>query len=129
VNKYGPCIPVTGAPEKISVPSAAEFLLQDQLRVKSFQVRLSMNPNSGVFKEMQTTIPASIVPSGGAYVVTAGLGTPKKDFPSYLILVVTLHGLNASRAWGVVFRKINRSSIQPHQLHTKTFRVPRNFAS
>jgi hypothetical protein len=39
-----------------------------------------MNPSSGVFKEMQTTIPASIVPTGGAYVVTVGLGTPKKDF-------------------------------------------------
>ncbi|KAJ6856279.1 hypothetical protein NC651_038006 [Populus alba x Populus x berolinensis] len=80
VNRYGPCIPVTGAPETINVPSTAEFLLQDQLRVKSFQVRLSRNPSSGVFKEMQTTIPASILPTGGAYVVTVGLGTPKKDF-------------------------------------------------
>jgi hypothetical protein len=57
------------------------------------------------------------------------LAHQKRISPSYLILVVTLHGLNASHAWGVVFRKINRGSIQPHQLHTKTFRVPRNFAS
>ncbi|KAJ6673864.1 ASPARTYL PROTEASE AED1 [Salix viminalis] len=75
VSKYGPCS-VTGDPK--TFPSAAEIVLQDELRVKSLRTRLSMNSSTtGVLDEKKTTIPSTRY---GGYTVAVGLGTPKKDF-------------------------------------------------
>jgi len=52
----------------------------------------------------------------------------KKISRSYLILVVTLLGPNASHVQAVAFHRMMRSSILPNQPLTKTFRVPRNRA-
>jgi hypothetical protein len=57
------------------------------------------------------------------------LAHQKKISHSYLILVVTLLGPNASHVQGVAFHRMMRSSILPNQPLTKTFRVPRNRAS
>ncbi|KAJ6673863.1 ASPARTYL PROTEASES [Salix viminalis] len=76
VSKYGPCS-ATGDPK--TFPSAAEIVLQDELRVKSIRARLSMNSSTtSVLGEKKTTIPSTR--SGGGYTVAVGLGTPKKDF-------------------------------------------------
>ncbi|KAJ6758713.1 ASPARTYL PROTEASES [Salix koriyanagi] len=76
VSKYGPCS-ATGDPK--TFPSAAEIVLQDELRVKSIRARLSMNSSTtSVLGEKKTTIPSTRY--GGGYTVAVGLGTPKKDF-------------------------------------------------
>ncbi|KAF9662022.1 hypothetical protein SADUNF_Sadunf18G0009900 [Salix dunnii] len=75
-SRYGPCS-VTGDPK--TFPSAAEIVLQDDIRVKSLRTRLSMNSSTtGVLNEEKTTIPSTH--NGAGYTVTVGLGTPKKDF-------------------------------------------------
>ncbi|KAB5513801.1 hypothetical protein DKX38_027707 [Salix brachista] len=79
VHRHGPCIGILNQEKATDAPSNIEILLRDQYRVDSIHARL---PSRGKFPEKQVTLP---VPSGtsiGAadYVVTVGLGTPKKDF-------------------------------------------------
>uniref|UniRef100_A0A6N2KCH5 Peptidase A1 domain-containing protein n=1 Tax=Salix viminalis TaxID=40686 RepID=A0A6N2KCH5_SALVM len=79
VHRHGPCNGMLNQEKAADAPSNIEILLRDQYRVDSIHARL---PSRGKFPEKQVTLP---VPSGtsiGAadYVVTVGLGTPKKDF-------------------------------------------------
>lgn len=82
VHKHGPCNKFDGGNAKF--PSQAEILQQDQSRVNSIhsKSRLSKNSVGTDVKETDaTTIPAkdgSVVATGD-YVVTVGIGTPKKD--------------------------------------------------
>ncbi|KAF9662024.1 hypothetical protein SADUNF_Sadunf18G0010100 [Salix dunnii] len=95
-SRNGPCS-VTGDPK--TFPSAADIVLQDDIRVKSLRTRLSMNTSTtGTLDEKKTTIPSTRY--GGGYTVT-----------------------------GVAFHRIMRNSILPNQPHTETSRVSRNRAS
>jgi hypothetical protein len=84
IHKYGPCSQVQHGNSKI--PTHAEILKQDELRVKSIHSRLSnklADSGSGDLRDLEasTNIPAksgSAVGTGN-YVVTVGLGTPKKE--------------------------------------------------
>ncbi|CAL5439859.1 unnamed protein product [Camellia sinensis] len=84
VHKYGPCSHLR--PEKASAPpTMTEILTRDQSRVNSIQSRLRQNSlekdSSSSNSKAATTIPAkSGIPIGSFnYIVTVGLGTPKKQ--------------------------------------------------
>lgn len=87
VHKHGPCFKPYSNGEKAASPSPsvshAEILRQDQSRVKSIHSRLSKN--SGSLDEIRqsddATLPAKdgSVVGAGNYIVTVGIGTPKKD--------------------------------------------------
>ncbi len=82
IHKHGPCsqLIIQG---KTKPPTAQEILSQDQSRVNSIQSRIN-SINSGKqqhVKDSKVSIPAksgSTLGSGN-YIVTVGLGTPKKD--------------------------------------------------
>ncbi|WRX34330.1 Xylanase inhibitor [Theobroma cacao] len=79
VHKHGPCSQLHQ--DKANIPTHAEVLLQDEARVKSIHSRLGRNPGSSDVDETDAAqLPAkdgSVVGSGN-YIVTVGLGTPKK---------------------------------------------------
>lgn len=79
VHKHGPCSQLRQNSE--DVPTHAELLLQDQARVDSIQSRLSSKFKTDDVKGSESTkIPAqdgSVVGTGN-YVVTVGIGSPKK---------------------------------------------------
>ncbi|KAI7988498.1 Aspartyl protease family protein [Camellia lanceoleosa] len=83
VHKYGPCS--HPRPEKASAPpTLTEILTRDQSRVNSIQSRLrqnSLEKDSSSNSKATTTIPAKSGISVGSpnYIVTVGLGTPKKQ--------------------------------------------------
>ncbi|CAL5434886.1 unnamed protein product [Camellia sinensis] len=86
VHKYGPCSQLR--PEKASAPpTLTEILTRDQSRVNSIQSRLKQNSrekdsssSSSSNSKAATTIPAKSGPIGSfIYIVTVGLGTPKKQ--------------------------------------------------
>ncbi|GLT44466.1 hypothetical protein SLA2020_183600 [Shorea laevis] len=77
IHKYGPCSQLR---QNSDAPTHAEVLLHDQARVNSIQSRLAKALNN-VKETAATNIPAkdgSILGSAN-YIVTVGLGTPKKD--------------------------------------------------
>jgi hypothetical protein len=84
IHKYGPCSQVQQ--ENSKIPTHVEILKQDELRVKSIHSRLSnklADSGGGDLRDLEasTNIPAksgSAVGTGN-YVVTVGLGTPKKE--------------------------------------------------
>ncbi|XP_022729811.1 aspartyl protease family protein At5g10770-like [Durio zibethinus] len=81
VHKHGPCSRLHQ--DKANIPTPAEVLLQDEARVKSIRSKLAkIYPGSSNVEETDAaTLPAkdgSVVGSGN-YIVTVGLGTPKKD--------------------------------------------------
>ena len=84
VHKHGPCSQLHQ--DKANIPTHAEILLHDEARVKSIHSKLSKNPGSSNVEETDAAmLPAkdgSVVGSGN-YIVTVGLGTPKK----YLSLI------------------------------------------
>ncbi|KAK8602619.1 hypothetical protein V6N13_057749 [Hibiscus sabdariffa] len=76
VHKHGPCSQLHQ-----HKPTPAEILLQDQGRVKSIHSKLANASNLGFTNAKHTDLPAkdgSVIGSGN-YIVTVGLGTPKKD--------------------------------------------------
>ncbi|CAI9093887.1 OLC1v1029479C1 [Oldenlandia corymbosa var. corymbosa] len=78
VNKYGPCY--RGESTKLTL---AQILSKDQARVASIQFRLASSLNtSGILDHKSTTLPGKTGASleTGNYVVTVGLGTPKKPY-------------------------------------------------
>ncbi|XP_065850409.1 aspartyl protease family protein At5g10770-like [Euphorbia lathyris] len=79
MHKYGPCIEKQNNDTRLSTPNQEEMFLQDQLRVDSMHTRFSKN--SGKFKEMKTNLPlrSGISLGTGDYVVTVGIGSPRKD--------------------------------------------------
>jgi hypothetical protein len=82
IHKYGPCFQ-SKEDEVAAVPNHIEILLQDQSRVNSINSRLSKNSaGSSKFRDSQAaTLPAKsgLTIGSGDYVVTVGLGTPKRD--------------------------------------------------
>ncbi|KAF3944417.1 hypothetical protein ACB098_01G096200 [Castanea mollissima] len=80
VDKHGPCSQLNH--DKVKAPTMTEILEQDQSRVNSIHARLSKKLGlNGFHASKATTIPAksgSTIGSGN-YVVTIGLGTPKRD--------------------------------------------------
>ncbi|XVE97302.1 hypothetical protein REPUB_Repub03eG0008000 [Reevesia pubescens] len=80
VHKHGPCSQLHQ--DKANIPTHAEILLQDEARVKSIHSKLANNQDSSnVELNDAANLPAkdgSVVGSGN-YIVTVGLGTPKKD--------------------------------------------------
>ncbi|OMO61534.1 Peptidase A1 [Corchorus capsularis] len=80
VHKHGPCS-VFHQDKAQKSPTHAETLLQDQARVKYIQSRVAKNSDTAVKETDAATLPAkdgSTVGSGN-YIVTVGLGTPKKQ--------------------------------------------------
>ncbi|XWS72781.1 hypothetical protein CRYUN_Cryun02cG0070300 [Craigia yunnanensis] len=80
VHKHGPCSQLHQ--DKANIPTYAEILLHDEARVKSIHSKLAKNTGSSNIEENDAAnLPAkdgSVVGSGN-YIVTVGLGTPKKD--------------------------------------------------
>jgi ferredoxin len=84
IHKYGPCSQVQQ--ENSKIPTHTEILKQDELRVKSIHSRLSnklADRGGGDLRDLEasTNIPAKSGSTVGtdSYVVTVGLGTPKKE--------------------------------------------------
>lgn len=83
IHKYGPCF--ESNQDKEQVPSHVEVLLQDQSRVNSIHSRLSNSSGSNKFRvdpqAAAATLPAKsgLTIGTGNYMVTVGLGTPKRD--------------------------------------------------
>lgn len=81
VHKRGPCF--KNGDHKQNSVSHSEILLQDQARVDSIQSKLSKK--SGRAGEVKQTDAANLpakdgrVVGSGNYIVTVGLGSPKKD--------------------------------------------------
>ncbi|WCJ30445.1 Eukaryotic aspartyl protease family protein [Euphorbia peplus] len=75
-HRHGPCITKT---TNFSTPNQEENLLQDQLRVDSMHTRFSKNLRK--FQETKANLPLQAGNSIGTgnYVVTIGIGSPKKD--------------------------------------------------
>ncbi|OMO61542.1 Peptidase A1 [Corchorus capsularis] len=80
VHKHGPCSELHQ--DKANIPTHAEILLQDEARVKSIHSKFA---NKGSINDIDqndaANLPAkdgSVVGSGN-YIVSVGLGTPKKD--------------------------------------------------
>lgn len=79
VHRHGPCSHLNE--DQASTPTIAEIMSRDQSRVKSLQERLRVNSDGNGLEGSKATIPAHSGDSIGSpnYVVTLGLGTPKKD--------------------------------------------------
>ncbi|KAI3761758.1 hypothetical protein L1987_52180 [Smallanthus sonchifolius] len=77
VHKHGPCSKL-----RVKPPSTVEEILtHDQSRVDSIKAKLAINTGKKDTLGSKTTLPAksgSTIGSGN-YIVTVGLGTPKKD--------------------------------------------------
>lgn len=82
VHRHGPCFDHNGDEANYS-PSHAEILQHDQARVNSIHSKVSFSKSRQVDRKKAsdgTTIPAKDGSSMGSgnYIVTIGLGTPKK---------------------------------------------------
>ncbi|GMQ02767.1 hypothetical protein CsSME_00048851 [Camellia sinensis var. sinensis] len=80
VHKHGPCSHLSK--EKANAATATQILTRDESRVNSIQSRLSFNlVQKNTLKNSKASIPAKSGSSigSGNYIVTIGLGTPKKD--------------------------------------------------
>ncbi|KAI3468382.1 hypothetical protein Pfo_025045 [Paulownia fortunei] len=88
-HRHGPCSQQS-QDKATTTPSLSEVLSYDQSRVESIQARLApntnvnkikdKNPNKNKFKDKKANLPAQSGKSlgSGNYIVTVGLGTPKK---------------------------------------------------
>ncbi|TYJ30119.1 hypothetical protein E1A91_A06G112800v1 [Gossypium mustelinum] len=81
IHKHGPCPQLHE--EKANIPTHAQILLLDEVRVKSIHSKLAKNLGSVnvMKKDAAANLPAkdgSVVGSGN-YIVTTGLGTPKNN--------------------------------------------------
>uniref|UniRef100_A0A5B6ZND3 Peptidase A1 domain-containing protein n=1 Tax=Davidia involucrata TaxID=16924 RepID=A0A5B6ZND3_DAVIN len=79
VHRHGPCSELSK--DKANAPTLSEILSHDQSRVKSIQTRLAFNSGKNSLQDSQAVLPAKSGSSlgSGNYIVTVGLGTPKKD--------------------------------------------------
>ncbi|KAJ0473977.1 putative nepenthesin [Helianthus annuus] len=79
VHKHGPCSKFTK--DTVKPLTVEEIFTHDQSRVDSIRAKLATNPLNKDTLGSKTTLPAksgSTIGSGN-YIVTVGLGTPKKD--------------------------------------------------
>ncbi|KAE8735914.1 eukaryotic translation initiation factor 3 subunit B-like [Hibiscus syriacus] len=83
VHKHGPCSQLYQ--DKSNIPTHAQILLQDEDRVKSIRSKLAKNRGHSTDLDLDQTDAASLPAKDGSsvgvgnYVVTIGLGNPKKD--------------------------------------------------
>ncbi|GAB4854565.1 hypothetical protein Ancab_023146 [Ancistrocladus abbreviatus] len=80
VHRHGPCSKLNSGKAN-NMPSFTEILERDQARVNSIRSRVSLNSGRSQAVEKAATLPAldgSTIGSAN-YIVTIGLGTPKKD--------------------------------------------------
>ncbi|XP_057511639.1 aspartyl protease family protein At5g10770-like [Actinidia eriantha] len=79
VHKHGPCSDL--GPDKYTTPTATQILTRDQSRVNSIKYRLGFNSGQNNLQDSLAKISAKSGRSigSGNYIVTIGLGTPKKD--------------------------------------------------
>ncbi|KAL7187180.1 hypothetical protein ACSBR1_037284 [Camellia fascicularis] len=80
VHKHGPCSHLSL--DKANVPNVTQILSEDQSRVNLIHFRLSSNSaQNNILKSSKATLPVNSGASIGTgnFVVTVGLGTPKKD--------------------------------------------------
>ncbi|KAG5563116.1 hypothetical protein RHGRI_005760 [Rhododendron griersonianum] len=79
VHSHGPCSHMNEA--RTSAPTLAEIMTHDQARVDSLQHRLHVKSDRNSLDDSKATLPAKPGRSigSGNYVVTLGLGTPKKN--------------------------------------------------
>ncbi|KAJ9702795.1 hypothetical protein PVL29_004503 [Vitis rotundifolia] len=80
IHKHGPCSKLSQ--DKASSPSHTQMLDQDESRVNSLRSRLAKNPaDQGNLNGSKATLPSKsgITIGTSNYVVTVGLGTPKRD--------------------------------------------------
>ncbi|KAF7848777.1 hypothetical protein BT93_L1572 [Corymbia citriodora subsp. variegata] len=75
VHRHGPCSPLVRDHNPLNV---TEILLRDQSRVKWIRSQ-SSNSSYGLKASVAASLPAKPDITDGEYVVTIGLGTPKKD--------------------------------------------------
>ncbi|XP_021670225.2 aspartyl protease family protein At5g10770-like [Hevea brasiliensis] len=80
VHKHGPCLQLNQGKAGGKAPNHTEILLQDESRVESIQSKLWGRRDVKV-TDSAATLPAKDGKSIGAanYIVTVGLGTPKRD--------------------------------------------------
>ncbi|KAL8106987.1 aspartyl protease family protein At5g10770-like [Apium graveolens] len=81
VHKHGPCHKQQNTKESLS-SSASQILTHDESRVKSINSRIAFNAARKSFTSTNSvTVPAKSGSSlnAGNYIVTVGLGSPKKD--------------------------------------------------
>ncbi|XP_043725764.1 aspartyl protease family protein At5g10770-like [Telopea speciosissima] len=78
-HKYGPCSPQKKGTTKI--PSLHQILLDDQIRVKYLNNKISNN-HATTIQDSAVKVPANSGQSLGTgnYVVNIGIGTPKQEF-------------------------------------------------
>ncbi|KAH7839554.1 hypothetical protein Vadar_005675 [Vaccinium darrowii] len=79
VHRHGPCSQLNQ--DQASAPTMAQILSDDQSRVDSIQHRLSFNEAQNSLRGSKATLPDKSGRSIGSanYIVTVGLGTPKRD--------------------------------------------------
>ncbi|KAL7165890.1 hypothetical protein ACSBR2_036707 [Camellia fascicularis] len=80
VHKHGPCSHLSL--DKANVPNVTQILSEGQSRVNLIHFRLSSNSaQNNILKSSKATLPVNSGASIGTgnFVVTVGLGTPKKD--------------------------------------------------
>ncbi|KAK2998506.1 hypothetical protein RJ639_022756 [Escallonia herrerae] len=79
VHRHGPCNQL--GKDKVNAPTITEILSHDQSRVNSIQTRLHFSSGKQSLRSSKITLPAKSGSSlgSGNYIVTVGLGTPKKD--------------------------------------------------
>ncbi|GAB4854561.1 hypothetical protein Ancab_023142 [Ancistrocladus abbreviatus] len=80
VHRHGPCSKHNSG-KASNMPSLTEILERDQARVNSIRSRISLNSGWSQGVEEAVTLPTKSGSTIGSanYVVTIGLGTPKKD--------------------------------------------------
>lgn len=86
VHKHGPCSQLHQGSTTTTIDHHTQVLQQDQSRVKSIHARLAKKSSTATtdgtrFQQDATTLPAKsgAVVGSGNYIVTVGLGMPKKD--------------------------------------------------
>ncbi|XP_058202140.1 aspartyl protease family protein At5g10770-like [Rhododendron vialii] len=79
VHRHGPCSHMNEA--RASAPTLVEIMSHDQARVNSLHHRLRIKSDRNSLDDSKATLPAKSGRSIGTgnYIVTLGLGTPKKD--------------------------------------------------
>ncbi|KAM7459629.1 hypothetical protein LguiA_036623 [Lonicera macranthoides] len=79
VHRHGPCSHLNQ--DKSNAPPLTQILAHDQSRVDSLQSRISFATGKMAFQDLKVTLPAKsgVSLGSGNYIVTVGLGTPKKD--------------------------------------------------
>nr|XP_023927770.1 aspartyl protease family protein At5g10770-like isoform X1 [Quercus suber]POE91479.1 aspartyl protease family protein [Quercus suber] len=80
IHKYGPCF--QSKEDQVQVLNHTEILLQDQSRVNSIHYKLSNYSNGNKLRESKaSTLPvkSGLILGTSNYIVTVGLGTPKRD--------------------------------------------------